>query len=259
MNRSTLYYKQRPKQVLHEKHRKKIEDIHITRPFYGYRKMALELNRHQIPLTRKQVRNLMKQMKLRGIKPKKNTSVKNPQHPVYPYLLRGKHIRYPNQVWCTDITDVKLPEIGFVYLVAILDVYSRKVLSWRISNSMDAGFCEEALIDALDRFGTPAIFNTDQGSQFTSYGFIQILKDHHIAISMVGQGRWADNIYIERLWNTVKYEDIYLQGYENLRSLKQGIRRYFRFYNRDRFHQSLDYETPNRRYESFQKDQTVAA
>ena len=153
----------------------------------------------------------MRKIKIKAIRPKKNTSAKHPEHPVYPYLLGGKMIRYPNHVWSTDLTYIKLPCIGYVYLVAIIDIYSRRVLSWKISNSMD------------------------------------------------GQGRWKDNIYIERLWRTVKYEDIYLQGYEDLRSLKKGVRKYFRFYNQDRFHQSLDYETPNMRCESFQKGYAAAS
>lgn len=222
--------------------------------------MHLELeHRHGIALSMKQTRLLMHRMGVKALRPKKNTSVRHPQHPVYPYLLKGKAVRYPNQVWSTDLTYIKIPGTGYVYLVAIIDVYSRKVLSWRISNSMDAGFCEEALKEALSAYGSPAIFNTDQGSQFTSSGFIRILQDHHIRISMDGQGRWRDNIHIERLWRTVKYEDVYLQGYEDLRSLKKGVGAYFRFYNQDRFHQSLDYETPNMRYESFQNGCSAAS
>jgi putative transposase len=258
--RSNVYYKKKPRKEPHAEHRQKVVDIHTALPFYGYRKMHLELERrHGIALSRKQMRRLMRKMKIKAMRPKKNTSVKHPEHPVYPYLLNGKVIRYPNQVWSTDLTYIKLPGIGYVYLVAIIDIYSRKVLSWKISNSMDAGFCEEALKEALAIYGSPAIFNTDQGSQFTSYGFIQILQEHHIQISMDGQGRWKDNIYIERLWRTVKYEDIYLQGYEDLRSLKKGVGAYFRFYNQERFHQSLDYETPNMRYESFQEGYAAAS
>ena len=258
--RSNAYYKKKPGHDPHTEHRQKVVDIHTALPFYGYRKMHLELERrHGIVLSGKQMRLLMRKMKIKAMRPKKNTSVKHPEHPVYPYLLKGKAIRHPNQVWSTDLTYIKLPGIGYVYLVAIIDIYSRKVLSWKISNSMDAGFCEEALKEALAIYGSPAIFNTDQGSQFTSYGFIQILKDHHILISMDGQGRWRDNIHIERLWRTVKYEDIYLQAYEDLRSLKKGVGEYFRFYNQDRFHQSLDYETPNMRYESFRKVDIAAS
>ena len=222
--------------------------------------MHLELKRrHGIALSRKRMRILMHRMNIKAIRPKKNTSVRHPEHPIYPYLLNGKMIRYPNQVWSTDLTYIKLPGIGYVYLVAIIDIHSRKVLSWKVSNSMDAGFCEEAQKEALAIHGSPAIFNTDQGSQFTSYGFIRILQDHHIRISMDGQGRWKDNIHIERLWRTVKYEDIHLQGYGDLRSLRKGVGAYFRFYDQDRFHQSLDYETPNMRYESFQYDYSAAS
>jgi putative transposase len=252
VNRSTVYQKRKPRKPRHEEYREQIKDIYSSHPFYGYRKITHELNRRGIPLTRKQVRNLMRKMNLKALQPKKNTSKKHPEHPVFPYLLKNKIIRHPNQVWSTDITYIKLHGIGYVYLVAIIDLYSRKVLSWRLSNSMDTRFCEEALREALALYGVPALFNTDQGSQFTSYRFIQILQDHHIQVSMDGQGRWKDNIFIERLWRTVKYEDIYLYGYQDLRSLKKGLKKYFKFYNRERFHQSLDYETPNMRYQSFQ-------
>jgi putative transposase len=241
-----------------EQHRKLILVINHQLPFYGYRKIALEVHARNGKLSEKQVRRLMHMMHLKALHAKKLTSVKHPENPVYPYLLKHKTIRYPNQVWISDLTYIKLPGIGYVYLVAIMDLYSRKVLSWKVSNSMDSRFCEEALQDAITRYGAPSIFNTDQGSQFTSNTFTQILQDHGIRISMDGRGRWRDNVHIERLWRTVKYEDIYLQGYENLRSLKRGLASYFAFYNHYRFHQNLDYETPNQRYRSFQAKDLAA-
>jgi len=161
-------------------------------------------------------------------------------------------------VWASDITYLKL-DVGYVYLVAIMDLYSRKVLSWQISQSMNADFCIEALKEAMGIYGVPAIFNSDQGSQFTSYGFIKVLKDAGVEISMDSQGRWRDNIYVERFWRTLKYEDIYLKTYESLRELKLGLSQYFRFYNSNRYHQSLDYRTPDEMYESFRKEVKQAA
>jgi putative transposase len=195
----------------------------------------------------------MHELGLKALSPKQMTSTPRKENPVYPYLLKGKRIRYPNQVWATDITYLKL-EVGFVYLVAIMDLYSRKVLSWRLSLSMDADFCIDALKDALARYGVPAIFNTDQGSQFTSYGFIRVLKDSGVEISMDGQGRWRDNIYVERFWRSLKYEDIYLRSYDSVKDMKRGLSRYFQFYNTQRFHQSLDYRTPDDMYKSFRTD-----
>ena len=260
VSRSTVYYHSSSRQLLHEQERQEISDIHTELPFYGYRKVTRELlRRYGKKLTVKQVRILMHRMKMRALQVKKVTTLRHPAHPVYPYLLGEKTIRHPNQAWSSDLTYIKLPGMGYVYLVVVIDIYSRKVLSWRISNSMDAGFCEDALKEALEMHGVPSLFNTDQGSQFTSYGFIRILQEQGILISMDGQGRWKDNIHIERLWRTVKYEDVYLQGYEDMRSLKKGIQRYFRFYNQDRFHQALDYETPNMRYESFKRDYAAAS
>ena len=258
VHRSCVYYYAQPRKHLHEQHYSAIRRISETRPFYGYRKVALELQSRKTSLSEKQVRRIMQVIHIKALRAKKNTSVKHPMNPVYPYLLKGKEIRYPNQVWCTDLTYIKLPEVGYVYLAAIMDVYSRKVLSWKLSNSMDSRFCEEALKEALSQYGAPAVFNTDQGSQFTSNTFTQILQNHHVQISMDGRGRWRDNIHIERLWRTVKYEEIYLRGYDDVGSLKRGLRSYFQFYNQERFHQHLDYETPDQRYRSFQKLERVA-
>jgi len=219
-------------------------------PFYGYRKISRKLKTDHPQMTRKRVRRIMHRFGLQAIYAKRNLSKANKAHKKYPYLLRGKVIRYPNQVWATDITYLSLPG-GHVYLAAILDLYSRKVLSWRLSNTLDAEFCAEALEEAIEYFGEPAIFNTDQGSQFTSDRFIDVLEKHKIEISMDGKGRALDNIYVERLWRSLKYEDIYLKSYESMIELKEGIKKYFDFYNTERFHQSLEYLTPEVMYESF--------
>ena len=176
-----------------------------------------------------------------------NTSKPHPQHKVYPYLLRGVEVVRPNQVWSTDITYIRLLH-GFVYLVAIIDWYSRKVLGWRLSNTIDAGFCVDCLEEAIKAYGVPEVFNTDQGSQFTSDSFTGVLLDNGIAISMDGRGRALDNIFVERLWRTVKYEDVYLQKYANMPDLLLGLTDYFQFYNEERLHQSLGYATPNTVY-----------
>jgi putative transposase len=214
--------------------------------------VALELNQRTATLTEKQGRCIMHSLHIKALQAKRNTSVKHLMNPVYPYLLRGKEVRYPNQVWCTDLTYIKLPEIGYVYLAAIMDVYSHKVLSWRVSKSMDSRFFEEALKEAITLYGTPSVFNTEQGSQCTSNTFTQIIQSYHVRISMDSRGRWRDHVQIERLWRTVKYEEIYLQGHDDLGSLKLGLRSYFQFYNQQRFHQNLDYETQDQQYESFQ-------
>lgn len=250
ISRTAYYYKNREND-------QDLEDLqHILevlkkRPFYGYRKIArqlqLDYNSH---MTRKRVRRLMYRFGLRALYPKPRLSKPGKGHKKYPYLLRGKIIRYPNQAWATDITYLRLSG-GYVYCTAIIDLYSRKVLSWRISNTLDTAFCIEALEEAIDQYGEPAIFNTDQGSQFTSEKFIAVLKRHKISISMDGKGRALDNVYIERLWRSLKYEDIYLNSYEIMKDLKEGVKRYFIFYNAERFHQSLGYLTPEEMYKSF--------
>lgn len=219
-------------------------------PFYGYRKISKKLLPDYSHMTRKRVRRIMRRFGLRAIYAKPNLSRAHKEHKKYPYLLRNKIIRHPNQVWASDITYLKLPG-GSAYLVVILDLYSRKVLTWRLSNTLDAEFCVEALEEAIEIYGEPAIFNTDQGSQFTSDGFINVLEKHHVEISMDGKGRALDNIYVERLWRSLKYEDIYLKSYANMIELKEGIKKYFIFYNTERFHQSLDYLTPEIMHRSF--------
>ena len=202
---------------------------------------------HQV--NRKRVQRLMRSMFLAGMAPGPNTSVAHPQHKVYPYVLRGVPVVRANQVWSTDITYVRL-ERGFAYLVAVIDWYSRRVLSWRISNSMEAAFCVDCLEDALREHGKPEVFNSDQGSQFTSEAFTGVLKREDIAISMDGRGRAYDNIFVERLWRSVKHEDVYLNGYSAMGELLIGLTKYFAFYNTERPHQSLDNRTPQEVYKT---------
>ena len=221
-----------------------IDEEYTRRPFYGSRRMVLFLRDCGLTVNRKRVQRLMAAMGLAGMAPGPNTSKKHPQHKVYPYLLRGIQVIRPNQVWSTDITYVRLAR-GFAYLAAIIDWYSRKVLSWRISNSMDSTFCVDCLQDALATHGKPEIFNSDQGSQFTSTAFTDILKREDIKISMDGRGRALDNIFVERLWRNVKYEDVYLKGYSNMAELTVGLAEYFAFYNTERPHQGLGYKKPD--------------
>jgi len=226
-----------------------IDEEYTNRPFYGSRRMVVFLRRRGHSINRKRVQHLMREMGLAGMAPGPATSKPHPGHKVYPYLLRGVAVTRPNQVWSTDITYVRLAR-GFAYLVAVIDWYSRKVLSWRISNSMDASFCVDCLEDALRNHGKPEVFNSDQGSQFTSTAFTDVLKREGVAISMDGRGRALDNIFVERLWRNVKYEDVYLKGYANLAELMVGLAQYFAFYNAERPHQALGYETPDCVYKS---------
>ncbi len=228
-----------------------VDEEYTRHPFYGSRRMVVFLKSKGHEVNRKRVQRLMRGMGLAGMAPGPNTSRPHPQNKIYPYLLRGVAVTRPNQVWSTDITYVRL-ERGFAYLVAIIDWYSRKVLSWRLSNSLDASFCVDCLEEALLHYERPEIFNTDQGVQFTSTVFIDVLKREEIKISMDGRGRALDNIFVERLWRSVKYEDIYLKGYANMGELLIGLSEYFTFYNGERPHQSLSNQTPSRVYESAQ-------
>lgn len=224
-----------------------IDEEYTRRPFYGSRRIRRFLSKElQRPINRKCVQRLMRLMGIRGLAPGPNTSKPHPEHKVYPYLLRGLRIERPNQVWSTDITFIPM-EKGFMYLVAIIDWYSRFVLSWQLSNTMDTSFCIDALNNALV-ISVPEIFNSDQGSQFTSNEFTQTLENKNIRISMDGRGRALDNIFIERLWRTVKYELIYLNEYSTVAALHQALERYFLFYNEQRYHQSLNYQTPSQWY-----------
>jgi putative transposase len=223
-------------------------DAEYTRhPFYGSRRMVIHLDKLGRRVNRKRVQRLMGVLGLAGMAPGPDTSRPHPRHKVYPYLLRGLAIDRPNHVWSADITYVRLAQ-GFVYLVAVIDWYSRKVLAWRVSNTLDSGFCVDCLEQALRTHGIPAIFNSDQGCQFTSEAFTEVLKGNGIAISMDGRGRALDNIFVERLWRSVKYEDVYLKGYASVPELLLGLADYFEFYNSERFHQSLGYLTPDEVY-----------
>ncbi len=229
-----------------------IDEEFMRHPFLGTRKIRSYLRRKGFYINRKRVQRLMRKMGLASLAPKPNTSAKNKAHKVYPYLLRNLAIDRTNQVWCTDITYIRLKG-GFVYLVAIMDWYSRKVLAWELSNTMDTSFCVSALERAIRIYGKPDIFNTDQGSQFTSEAFTDALKQNDIKISMDGKGRWMDNVFIERLWRSVKYENVYLHDYASTQSLRQGLNTYFQYYNYERTHQSLDDKTPAEIYHADMK------
>ena len=242
ISRSSLYY--RPKEA-------SPQDLSLMReldlqypetPFYGSRRMRASLERQGMPVSRKRVQRRMRLMGLRAIYRRPRTSQPAPERRVYPYLLRGLAITRPNQVWAADITYLPMVR-GFLYLVVVMDWHSRYVVAWRLSNTLETGFCAEALSEALGQ-GTPAVFNTNQGSQFTSREFTQILHDHSVKISMDGRGRYQDNIFVERLWRTVKYEEVYLKAYANGLEAQRGLREYFRFYNGRRPHQALGYRTP---------------
>jgi putative transposase len=224
-----------------------LDEEYTRHPFYGSRKMVVWLRTQGHCVNRKRVQRLMRTLGLVAMAPSPNTSKKHPQNKIYPYLLRGLSIVRPNQVWSTDITYIRLAQ-GFVYLVAVIDWYSRKVLAWQVSNTMDARFCVACLDDALKGFGKPAIFNTDQGAQFTSEPWVRVLKDNAIQISMDGRGRALDNIFVERLWRSVKYEDVYPKNYASMPELLMGLADYFIFYNGGRFHQALGYQTPDQVY-----------
>ena len=224
-----------------------IDEIHLRLPFYGSRRICDELQDQGHTVNRKRVQRLMRNMGLHALYPKPRTTHPGKGHKIYPYLLKGLSIEHPNQVWSSDITYIPMAK-GFMYLVAILDWATRRVLSWRVSNTMDAEFCVEALKEALRRYGAPEIFNTDQGVQFTCEAFTDVLKGHKIAISMDGKGRWIDNVFVERLWRSVKYEDVYLHAYETPAELRAGLKRYFEFYNERRRHSSLQRRTPDAVY-----------
>jgi len=246
ISRSSYYYQPCPETEENLILMDLIDQEYTRHPFYGTRRITAWLEMQGCQVNRKRVQRLMRIMGLEGICPKKNLSKGDRNHKVFPYLLRGLEITRSNQVWSTDITYVKIRG-GFMYLTSVLDWYSRFVLSWKVSNSLEQNFCIEALEEALDH-GKPEIFNTDQGSQFTSYRYVNCLEKAEIRISMDGRGRALDNIFIERLWRTVKYEEIYLKEYEDVRSLCRSLREYFEFYNNERPHQSLGYRTPRQVY-----------
>ncbi|MFH1503803.1 MAG: IS3 family transposase [Candidatus Omnitrophota bacterium] len=242
VNRSNLYYRCQQKNTDYEDQLRKAIDQQFMKDPCGALKMMKYLRRFGYKAGEKLIRRLMRSMNLLAIYPKPKLSRKHPQHRIYPYLLKGLSIIRANQVWCTDITYIQLVK-GYCYLVAVMDWYSRYVLSWRVSNTLEADFCVECLEGAIS-YGKPEIFNSDQGTQFTSKEFTQKLLDNKIRISMDGRGRVFDNIFIERLWRTVKYDNIYVQGYETITDVRQGLKTYFERYNTERLHQSLNYQTP---------------
>ena len=226
---------------------RQLDELYLKWPFYGSRRLCVELQHQGYRVNRKRVQRLMRKMGLRAIYPKPRTSHPGKGHKVYPYLLRGLRIERPNQVWASDICYIPMAK-GFMYLTAIIDWYSRRVLAWRVSNTLETDTCVEALEEALLRYGAPEIFNTDQGAQYTSDAFTATLKDHGVQISMDGKGRWVDNVFVERLWRSVKYEDVYLRAYETPAGLRAGLTDYFTFYNTERRHQSLNRQTPDAVY-----------
>ncbi len=242
LNRSTLYYQPAGESAENLHLMRLLDEQYLRTPFYGWPRMTVYLRRQGYQVNSKRIRRLMQKMGLQAIYPKPKTSSADKGHRKYPYLLRGLEIAQPNFVWCADITYVPMRQ-GFMYLVAVLDWFSRYVLAWQLSNTLDGYFCLDALQQALHS-GQPAIFNTDQGVQFTAHEFTGCLESANIQISMDGRGRAMDNIFIERLWRTVKYEDIYLKEYATVPELDAGLAAYFRFYNGERPHQSLAYRTP---------------
>jgi putative transposase len=249
LNRSTKYYKRIGESEDDLQVMRLIDEQYLRTPFYGSRKMA-----HCLGVNRKCVQRLMRIMGLEAIYPRRRTSIPDREHRIYPYLLRGVRIERPDQVWSADITYIPL-RCGFAYLVAVMDWYSRYVLSWRLSNTLDAGFCVAALQEAL-LLSRPEIFNTDQGAQFTSRVFTTALESAEVQISMDGRGRWLDNVFVERLWRAVKYENVYLNDYATMLEALNGLTAYFVFYRDERIHQALDYHTPA---ELYWGDQRVVA
>ena len=223
---------------------RRLDEQYLVTPFYGARRMAAVLRRDGLVVNRKRIRRLMRVMGIEAIYQKPNTSRRHPEHKIYPYLLRGMAIERPNQVWCADITYIPMAK-GFVYLVAVMDWFSRRVLAWQLSIGMDTDFCVEALQEAMERFGQPEVFNTDQGVQFTSAAFLDELEDHGVRVSMDSKGRFLDNIFIERLWRSLKYEEVFIKAYGSVAEARRGIGAWLVFYNNERPHQALDYRTPS--------------
>jgi putative transposase len=242
LSRSSLYYEPAGETAENLRLMRRIDEQYTARPFYGSRRMTRWLIEQGEEVNRKRVQRLMRTMGLEAIYPKPRLSAAGKGHKVYPYLLRGVTIERADQVWSTDITYVPMPS-GFMYLAAVIDWFSRYVIAWRLSNTLDGAFCLEMLEEAL-RSGKPEVFNTDQGVQFTADAFTGCLESAGVAVSMDGRGRALDNVFVERLWRSVKYEDIYIRGYEAVPELRRGLGRYFGFYNDERLHQSLGYRTP---------------
>lgn len=247
LSRSGLYYRRRPVSPADLAIMRRMDELHLDYPFAGSRMLRDLLRGEGVAIGREHVSTLMKRMGIETIYRRPNTSKAAPGHKIYPYLLRGTAVERPNQAWAMDITYVPMAR-GFVYLAAVVDWFSRRVLSWRVSITMEVEFCLEAVEEALARHGRPEIFNTDQGSQFTSAAFTGVLLDNAIAISMDGKRAWRDNVFVERLWRSVKYEEVYLKAYDSVGEARASLGRYFDFYNRKRPHSSLDARTPDRAY-----------
>jgi putative transposase len=247
ISRGSVYYVPRPVPKSDLKLMRRIDELHLEHPFMGARQLRDTLNREGFAVGRRHVSTLMERMGVKPLYRRPNTSRRHPAHPAYPYLLRGLRVDRANQVWAMDVTYVPMAR-GFVYLCVVLDWASRKALTHRISISLDASFCVEALEEAFSRYGHPEIVNTDQGAQFTSSAFIEALTSRNIRVSMDGKGAWRDNIFVERLWRTVKYEEVYLKAYESVRDARTSITRYLDFYNSRRPHSSLDKQTPDEFY-----------
>jgi len=257
ISRSGFYYRPAGETPLNLTLMRVIDAQFLEAPWYGSRQMARHLRREGYTVGRKRVRRLMAKMGLAPIYQRPRTTVPHPEHRIYPYLLQDRVVDRPNQVWCADITYIPMRR-GFLYLVAIMDWASRKVLAWRVSNTMDVEFCLEALEEALDRFGKPEIFNTDQGSQFTSPRFTGVLRDGGIRISMDGRGRWMDNVFIERLWRSLKYECVYLHAFETGSELRAGLSQWIGYYNARRPHSTLAGHTPDEAYRAMDTERLAA-
>ncbi len=247
ISRGSIYYLPKPASAIDLAVMRAMDQLHLQYPFAGSRMLRDMLRQEGFVIGRLRVASLMKKMAIDAVYRRPNTSKPAPGHKIYPYLLRKLAIVRPNQVWATDISYIPMAR-GFVYLVAIVDWFSRRVLSWRVSITMDVGFCVEALEEALARYGKPDIFNTDQGSQFTSQAFTSVLHREKIAVSMDGRGAWRDNVVVERLWRSVKYEEVYLHAYESVAQARKSIGQYFTFYNGRRPHSSLGARTPDQMY-----------
>ena len=258
LSRSTAYYRPQPTSESDLHLMREIDRLHLEHPFAGARMLRAMLGLKHIAVGRKHVRTLMKKMDIEALYRKANTSRRHQVYRIYPYLLRHRTIDRPNQVWAMDTTYIPMQR-GFVYLTAVLDWATRRVLAWRLSNTLTADQCVEALEEALLKYGPPEIMNTDQGSQFSSSAFISVLEQHNIQISMDGKGCWRDNVFVERLWKSVKYEEVYLHGYDTVSAARQSLARYFDFYNRRRPHSALDDKTPDMAYFNLTKPPLAAA
>jgi putative transposase len=247
LTRSSIYYRPRPVETSDLELMHRMDRLHLEYPFAGARMLKDMLRREGHLIGRRHSRTLMRKMGITALYRKPSTSRRHPSHPVYPYLLRNLKIERPNQVWATDITYIPMKR-GFVYLCVVMDWATRRVLSWRLSNTLSTDFCIEAVQEAFGSYGTPEIFNTDQGSQFTSLEFLKLLKEKGVAISMDGKGCWRDNVFVERLWKSIKYEEVYLHAYDSVSEARSGLERYMTFYNHIRPHSMLDGSTPDEVY-----------